>query len=278
MGIQVRNRSGQNVRVNHFHFASPNRFLDWVTEMERPTNGRSVILNSRFASPSQVENGKRVLREGDTSNLPAAQKLIDRFNEDISSLRRVWQPSIAGFFPNVPAFLMGEPESMWRVDTEDSDTAPIRVWVGLGSSGAITSDQLIKRGAALSAFALALSERRPVFITPYWDLGHRLNDRGTLISFDLQASPVVLSEVIAALTNPDFGRYLALHAAFLVDPSTPASGPWFPGALDEKWMRGCLGCEDADIWLPGVMSGDKTITDPVAWIKQEIAKHIGEQE
>lgn len=277
MTVEYRVNGGKQVKVNRFHFENVSAFLDWLAEIEKPVDGKSTVTE-RFHARSQVDNGKRVMREGDTSSVAEAQAMIDKFQDEIPSLRRVWTPTVAGFFPNVPAFLAGEPESMWRMDDDSSDRAPIRIWVGIGSSSSVTREQLIKRGAALAAFALALSERRPVYITPWWDLGNGTQTAGELISFDLKSSPVVLSEIIAALVNPDVTRYLGLHAAFIVDRSTPDSGPWFPNAFNEKWMRECLGCGESDIWMPGIHTTDKMLTDPIGWIKREIAKHIADED
>lgn len=263
--------------VRRFHFNTIGALTEWIKEIEAPTRGRSMKTAKGYGP--MIEAGKYVLQNGDTKDVAAAQALIDKFNEEIPSLRRVWQSSVAGFFPNVPAFLAGEPESMWHMANEESDRAPLRVWVGLTSSSSVSTLQLVKRGAALAAFAIALSERRPVIITPYWEVGDdtKRGTKGNLISWDLQGSPIVLSEVMACLVNPNLTRYLGLHVNALVDSSLPDSGPWFPNAFNEPWMRECLGCDDNDVWLPGIWGDDAMIDNPVAWIKEKVAKYLGEE-
>ena len=265
----------QGIDIQRFHFGSTSELADWIKTLTPKPGGFFF----------QSDSGLRTLREGSTTYLPQAQKLIDRFNEEIPTLRRVWQPSIAGFFPNVPAYLTGEPESMWHMANDESDKAPIRVWVGVTSSASITNDDLIERGAALSAFAMALSERRPVLISPYWTLGngganpHSMTggEFGNVVSWDMQSSPIVLSEVIPCLSDPNIIRYLGLDAGYSLDRRIPRVGPWFPNELNEQWMRECLGAADDDVWLPAIFSRSGLISNPIEWIKQQIAKHIGEE-
>lgn len=273
--LDNRPSTGKSIDSHRYHFPSVSTFRDGISEWERhPADGYSSS-----ASVSQINSGKKLLTTGDVSTVAQAQTMIDRFNEEIPSLRRVWTPAVAGFFPNVPAFLAGEPESMWRMDDDSSDRAPIRVWVGVMSSGGISDEELIRRGAALAAFGMALSERRPVLITPYYAMGDasggRNGTKGTLVSWDLQSSPIVLSEVMACIAHPDVIRYLGWYVCGnLLGVST---GCWYPDFLDEKWMRRALGCADDDIWLPSAMYGDQLINRPIEWIKQEITKHISDE-
>lgn len=269
--MSIERRNGITYKREHYYSVSA--FEAGIEEVGRPTNG---ISKRSFDWPDEIKAGFEALHNGDASLVAEAQALIDRFQEEIPSLRRTWQPSVAGFFPNVPAFLSGEPESMWRIADEESDRAPVRVWVGVSSSMGIGPTDLIKRGAALAAFAMALSERRPVLITPYFNLANASQTIGTLVSYDLQSSPIVLSEIMASVANPCVTRNLGLHFQYMLEPRT--EGVWFPRFADEKWMRECLGCEDADVWLPGIHLRDELITNPIAWIKREIARHLGEEE
>ena len=268
--LDNRPSTGLTITSIRHHFATVSQFSQWVTERERET-GSFGDYNAR--------NGLELLSTGDTSTVAEAQKMIDRFNEEILSLRRVWQPAVAGFFPNVPAFLAGEPESMWRIADDSSGNAPIRVWVGVMSRGGIADSELVQRGAALAAFAMALSERRPVLITPYYAMGNASGGRGgnagTLISWDLQSSPIVLSEVMGCVAHPNVVRYLGWHVCSKFGNSI---GCWYPDFLNENWMRRALGCADDDIWLPSAMIADDLINKPIEWIKREIAKHVSEVE
>lgn len=261
--------NGKTVTVRREHFYSATALATWVRELR----GRTSTRGSYYDRGSR---GIQVLEQGSTEHLAEAQRYIDQINTEIPTLRKVWKSDVAGFFPNVPAYLAGEPENMWRMDSDESSAAPIRVWVGVGSSAAFSERDLIKRGAILAAFAMALSERRPVLLTPYWQMGDAAATRGSLISWDLQSSPLVLSEVMGCLSDPLVIRDLGLDTNYRYDRTLETAGYWMPGGFEEKRMREYLGCDEQDVWLPALHLLDTLMNNPVEWVRHQIARHLGE--
>lgn len=268
----------EGVRGHRYHYGSVAALIQGIADLEKIGRGDTV------ATSSEIDRGKVALRNGDLTNVETAQKLIAQVMHSIPTLRREWKSDVAGFFPNVPAFLAGEPESMWRAELEESDTTPIRIWVGVMSSGAISESELVKRGTTIAALAIALSERRPVLITPYVNLGNggrgAYGNSGAIVSWDLQSSPASLSELMANLAHPNLVRHLGWHMCHLAAQShgTDTAGGWFPNFLNETKMRQFLGCDEQDVWLPSAMVTDDLITKPVEWINREIARHLANVE
>lgn len=98
---------------------------------------------------------------------------------DVQVLFPTWEADIAGAFPDVPAFLAGDPQAMRRMANQVSDTRPIRIFVGMASSCTFSHVQLARRGALVSALALQLSKTRTVDIYAI-NSGEKSFSRGAL--------------------------------------------------------------------------------------------------
>jgi hypothetical protein len=124
---------------------------------------------------------------------------------------------------------------MWIQDTTTHDRSPLRVWLGVTSDWSITEDQLRRRGIALAAFAIAMSEVRPVIITCWVNRGEYASDnvygyrrrspapapaslKGALISWDIKSSPLVLAQLLASTADPLITRHVGLPACTLLNP------------------------------------------------------------
>lgn len=259
------------------HFPSPVAFGKWAqTNMFTPTAIAKASNGIYGSNDEAVRQGINFLLNGDSSLVAQAQEMSKKFTENIPSLRKTWASDVAGFFPNVPAYLAGEPESMWRMDTEETDTTPIRIWVGVNSHHAVTRDALLKRGVALAAFAMALSERRTVLITPYTGFylasGPGGHEQASFISWDLQASPFVFSQ-LCSLMNPEIIRNLSIRARLFQATSQNRKYE-----VSERIARRILGCDEQDIWLGPADIYDVLSYRPEDWIKKQLVKYAGIEE
>lgn len=210
------------------------------------------------------------------------QKFVDEIWESVPVLQRMWELQPVGFFPNVPVYLTGDPNNMWRLSEETSERTPVRIWVGTTSSVAFNHEDITRRGAAVAAFALVLSQVRPVHITPYTSYGIAYEystdptlDRGDVIlSWDLQTSPLILSEVAASLCDPMIARYLTRDLAHVVQREY--RGRWVRGFDNEEVMRVKLGAQKEDIWLRNIYATDPLVRDPAAWVRKELRRYTKE--
>jgi hypothetical protein len=153
-----------------------------------------------------------------------------------------------------------------------SDRTPLRIWVGLTSSAGVTREELTKRGVTLAAFALAVSEKRPVYITPYVvNSSYRGRGADTFLSWDIQTSPIVLSELMGCLSSPEVTRYAGLAATYRINPG--CNGQWPSIYNDERKMREVLGANPDDLYLPSIHLYDPLLADPIGWLHTNVAKY-----
>lgn len=258
----------------HKHFTSSSAFADWMRRTPP-----AYHEGHGFTAAADVAKGIHTLTHGDLTNLDQAQALIDQFNENIEVPTYTRQLSMAGGFPDVPSYLSGQPEHMWSLIPDTSDRTPLHIYVGLTSSAGVPHDALIKRGCTLAAFALALSNKRPVFITPYVNLGgygFSHTPDNALISWDITTSPLVLSELMGCLSDPHVTRHAGIAACYRLNPRT--NGDWHSDYDNSQRMRQHLGAAPDDLYLPSIHLFDPLLANPIGWIKDNLAKYAPQED
>jgi hypothetical protein len=250
--------------IKRTHFRSAQTFADWARPHAHKTN-----LGDWGDVPARLK-GLELLEQGDTSIVPEARKLVREFQEQIPSLKRVWKYSPVGPISSVPRYLANHPLSMRTLSKRESFSDPLKIWVGLSSRADVTNEQMRLRGAALVAFALALAERRSVFITPY---KHTYDRQGnaSFLSWDLKTAPMILSELVS-IVDLRITRHVGLHADFVHNSLLRDTSMMVPGG--EKEYRLILGAKKDDIFLGPAESRDPLFNNPIKWVKENIAKYI----
>lgn len=268
------------------HFPHTRAYTDWY----KTSSATASTFGSARATywNGEAMQGIDLLSRGDNNAVTRARTLLAKFTEELPSITQKWTLEVAGGFPSIGAFLAGDPEHMWQQEADNTDTAPLRVWLGLTSSIGVTPAQIFERGIALAAFAMTLSERRTVYLTPYVLLGasntsnkyrareyhdDNTSPDGSLISWDLTTSPLILSEVSAALTRSEVTRALGLAACYKANPA--CNGQWLDCYQNEPKMRRLLNAAPGDIFIGSIHLNDPLLTDPIGWVKKQLAYFIG---
>ena len=93
-------------------FDSPEDYANYLSGIP---NHLRATYSSDFGGDS-YETGIKKLQEGDTTRLEQAQKIIDQLNvgDIVSNHVPILEASIAGYMPNVPAYISGHPLSMFN--------------------------------------------------------------------------------------------------------------------------------------------------------------------
>lgn len=248
------------------HFNSSRAYLAWC-QKQSTTNNRFYHNQALGDLRSKVDHGIALLEQGDESLVAKAMELINHFQQAIPTPKPEWRRAYVGVAPIVPAYISNAPNCMLARTKKLVTHTPIRIFVGVTSSWGITYEQLMQRGCALAAFAIALSQHRPVYLTPYVQLGARFS---AYVSWDLQTSPLILSEVLASLANPDVIRHLGIAACYALGGS---DGAWPSDYENEQSMRINLACKPDDVYLGSIHLNDPLLTNPIQWIKDNLAKY-----
>lgn len=263
------------------HFDTPAAYADYVQNTQSKRRYESHEFN--------IANGYNLLRNPatDTTLVNAAREQLSKLLIDIPTTRREFTSEVAGAFPNVPAFLSGDPECMWLPYATDDSTAPIKIYVHILCSAAISNEAtLIKRGVALMALIIALSERRQVTVCSYAAMGTVLNPRtqstqtGAIVSYDIPTTPLIIAQIVANLVKPDVTRAIALHA---VNVTAYNDGHWVRGHdshnnYNEEQVRADLNAAPDDIIIPGLHANSPLLADPIKWLNTEINRALNLKE
>lgn len=213
---------------------------------------------------------------GDDRYTKQAEDLLEHLREEIEIPRPSWHASAWGALPNVPDFLCGEVDCMRMINYDNSQSAPIVVYFDPTSSAAISHSDLAKRGVAVLALCMALSQIRPLELRTFSDID-AFGDEHALITAKIQTNPLMISEAAFALCNPGYARGLTYC---LANVRLGFEGMWGFGdhcedyAQRVKIMSASLKANEQDIVIPGANKLDDLIKNPVAWVKREINRHV----
>lgn len=267
------------------HFNSTQAYADWALDPADPVDRqphqmyyRGLGSENGRSSVQRARDGALLLSSGTLECLDEANKLLNEFQERIEVPTYTWEHSMAGAFPDVPTFLAGIPDAMYAPTPTVSEHTPLRVWAGVMSTWSITEAQLRRRGAALAAFVIAMYNVRPVYITPFTGAGSGFDRRSepasSLISWDIQTSPLVMSQLLASLTHPSVTRYLCMPANYKANHECDnPSWPFHPYDRSPDRMREALGCAPGDLYIPSIHQSDPLLDNPVQWLREHIARY-----
>ncbi len=231
--------------------------------------------NVNHASPSEwngeesVKTAKQGTLQGRSEGMDAAEAMIDKIeHENITSYQSQWSDNVAGAFPIVPAAIIGSPFSMRVKNDFASSQAPIRIYASCCTSAGVDAPKLAKRGAAILALVLKLTETRTVELYIVAELeGSSKNGLSAIPCVRIDTSPLDIKAATYALTSPAFLRQLCFKAA----APHGYSGRWAYNSnpqnveFQEK-AKSELGCLENDLYIRGGFLGDKNINNPVEWV------------
>lgn len=218
-------------------------------------------------------------RKGNPVKVPIAEKMLDRITADLELTAPEWIADVAGAFPDVPAFLAGQPECMRRRVLVESNRAPVRVFVDVASSAAINFQQLATRGTAALALVMSLiREGRAVELFTYTNLEGSRNGQSVVI-VKMLTTPIDIGSVAHCLTSSGYSRTLIYQICRRMNgfkghfsKHSPFASSYQARQLSarEHLLKGIY--QPGDIVLPIPFRSDPEIIDPVKWVNDRLAE------
>jgi hypothetical protein len=266
-------------------FDSPEEYLSYLSGL----NGGAYAHNERrdFYGLGW-KDAKYTLCSGTSKYVADAQALINKMADEnvFSTSRPELTTQMVGFLPNVPAYLSGQPETMYNIThTEnESNIAPLSIYVETLISAGLSHKEIIARGTAVMAFALAMNNIRPVSIyTVCISKPYKSNHNAGIVCA-IPTKPLDIERAAFMLCDPAFSRRLAFQAMadHAGSPNKSNVNPWAyngnPTTKEyEANMRLALQLEPHDVFIYGGYSLDQLMLDnPIQWVKNMIAKHRGD--
>ena len=219
------------------------------------------------------------LSSGDSHLVPLARSLLGKIHARVEIPTPVdrTQRSVSGSRVHVPSYCAGTPKAMLRRNpAAESVAGPIRVFVGLAAASRVSRKTIELRGAAVLALVLALQRLRPVNLSVFASARTRRLGRDVVAVMPVSTTPIDLSRVCFALTNPGMvrrwlGTVLVRLAGMREDPLLISRVP--PSEL--------LDVSSQDIVLGTEMSGTnhfRSVDAAAAWVQDRIDHALGDSE
>lgn len=288
--------------IQRKHFSSPPNFAKWLTahhaNAANEAKRKQEWYNAKYPDGNKYGYGKiytadnvygrhlpsnaiKLLNDGNNELVPQAKALMHKLQTQLPTTQRKWQLQPVGYFPNVGAYLAGQPENMFTMERERNDNAPVNIWVNVLPSGGCSTKQLLMRGAVLVALVNLLSERRSqVSITAYADQPTR-DRKGVVVSWTLPTSPLNLAQLCTSLGYADIVQSTCMYACERINGAI--TGGWLRGhdpghGYDEALVRKDLGAQEEDVIVPALYYHDDCINKPVEFLHRELTRILGESD
>jgi len=140
---------------------------EFVTATQTTPRHKTKLWDMAFCGNMTAAQACSTARLGDEKLATRAKALTATLGVELDMPAPHWMPAVAGAFPNVPAFLAGEHESMLALADDTDDKTPVRIWASITSSYDVEPAALEKRGAAILALVMLLIRTRPVELFIY---------------------------------------------------------------------------------------------------------------
>ncbi len=276
----------QNTNIISFATAAEmaSKATGWQRYMARECiNG----YDPKFYGRTTGSEAMRFAKDGNEASVPAAQRMLDKLNLEITTETTVDLPDLMGCYAVVPEFLSGEPECMRMPTLQGSAAAPLTVFLDVTTSMTITPTQYRNRGLAALALTMALTQSRPVTLEIGCVMGSDREIDGEQFCaarVRIETAPLDLATAAWMLTDTAAARRLVYGAAY---EHCEFNGEWpkwngVPYASPQSAAyvhraKTLLGLGDTDLYLPAVCGADADatlcFTQPIEWVRKKLQEH-----
>lgn len=188
---------------------------------------------------------------------------------------------VSGGVVDVPSWLKNVPPHMRQRRRLETPLGPLTVVVDISSSGGISNDKMLKRGAAVLALVRLLSEKRPVTLYAGTGVGNGINYAFNGVYFPLDTAPIDLARAAYILDGTAVARGLCYGVCVFDMNGKEGRIPWAWGdnKLDRKLYHANL-----NRIFPGDLLAisschihDDSLANPERWLTDNLAKYGFEQ-
>ncbi|HWG89155.1 MAG TPA: hypothetical protein VN679_15325 [Candidatus Acidoferrales bacterium] len=261
------------------------------TRGNEQTIDRLALRTDEWTGPRNYKESKTYFLHGaGEDELSASRKLLNQIDVAVHGVQgEVWKPQVYGAYPVVADYLAGDPMCMRNKEWDETDVAPVRIILNTAVAAGVEADTIARRAAASAAFAMKLSERRPVelWISTALHNMRLKTDVGFRVKLDM---PMNLSQVVAAYDR-SVSRVLTSPILELLanndDPNATESCDGYSFELNGfnanrggrhmymKAFRDYMNLSEDDIVLDaGILTDCEAIDrNPVEWVKSMLIKY-----
>jgi hypothetical protein len=253
---------------------------------EPSTKNATVVrmTPSQFNGNLEVSEVVKRLVQGDTSLVSKAEALLSKIEHQELPCREVSEVVASPFGGRVSIgeWLSDSPTPMRRKLRRTSDIAPLKVYVGIASSGGITASEMQARGVAILALVMKLQQYRPVELCLFTEQNGVDESGSTFIVIQINSTPLDLASSGFGLAHAGVFRQLCMAYAQAKNGYT---GSWprgycsstnvYDGFKQKNYQDSralTLGLAENDIVVESACLTDELIHDPVKWVNNQLRR------
>lgn len=185
-----------------YRFNSPGEFARACTKIPKSFFPEDSSAKS-WTGETSKESMDGVIY-GNNKYVDEAEKILNKLYAEIDIPYPTWQSSMQGAYPMVPDYLMGEPESMKKLEEEDNTRNPITIYYVTSSSAGHSWENLLKKGIAALALGMVLSKTRPINFKLVATLDGKSSDKCSLIEINVNLNDLSLATAAYAIASTGF--------------------------------------------------------------------------
>lgn len=164
-----------------------------------------------FRTTKNFADAQTLMINGDTECAKKVEKATaEKIRVLNTSTRRTITQDVAGYRPNVGAFLAGKPKSMWRKQTTHTPKPVVTIYYLNGMPGYVTADDAVITSAKLLASIIQIERTQGVKVNLYvcWGAYQSNSEDTATIAVKVKDSnqPFNITRLAYAMVNQDFCR------------------------------------------------------------------------
>ena len=275
-------------------------YFDSVTELaafaNEHANDRRREADPKFYGATTFAQAVARCAMGHDQCVPRATELLGKLENSVAVSTTAFESSVAGVIPSVPEYLAGDPESMFDQVSHQSDAAPLTIYVDMASSASISADAFMKRGIAILALTMMLSQVRPVNLNLFSCGGccatHRTpamveaKEDYSIVVARIETAPLDLARAAFAMTDVAVPRrlfYAAQQELCGFDGLWPTLRGAERGATTSPEyigrLKSILQTDGETLLIPAISALDPDckmmLDEPVEWLNGKLIEYAG---
>jgi hypothetical protein len=274
-----------NARRDRFMLGTTAEFVEMLSAIPLE-HARHHMTATPFQGGLGFIKSLEYARDGDMSQVAASDALLSKLDAiPAPTARHAIIDDVVGAFPNVPAFIAGQPLSMRRKIKRDNEFMPLAVVVNLSASAGVSADKIKLRGAAILALVRAISARRPVELWAGATFGNGNPAESCSCYFRIDTTPLDLARSAHLLSHPSILRALLFSTWYAHYNQNPFDSiPWqYNGTSNLAGLRATYpqiiarGFPQVSevLAIHALHLSDPVLVDPVKWIKDNVTQYAG---
>ena len=250
--------------------------FDSLADIRALVEEKNVKINSdNWAGGLSPDRAKDFLLTGDPSQVAKSDEYMERLESliKIDTHAMQWRDSVAGAFPNIPAYISGHPLAMRQRVRNASEFAPLAIVVDTVISAGISEETIQKRGSTILALVRLLGAVRPLELYVCAGMGARSGGAHWYFA-KINTNPLDLASAGFALCHPSFPRGVCYETARTHQDKFDGRWPYHNAGPVAEFHTVCkqwLPHIEEFLALPGAYYDDPAVTDPEKWIREQLA-------